>query len=60
MQDVIDSYGVVTVADMYDMAQLTQPYTSNKYGWMNIRNAEVKRVSDGYIIKLPKAMPIDN
>lgn len=60
MQDVIDSYGVVTVADMYDMAQLTQPYTSNKYGWMNIRNAEVKRVGDGYIIKLPKAIPIDN
>lgn len=60
MEDVIDNYGFVTVADLYDMAQLTAPpYTSTKYGWTNIRYAEVVRVRDGYIIKLPRAMPID-
>ena len=41
------------------MADLTSPYTSNKYGWTNIRSAEAVRVRDGYILKLPKAMPID-
>lgn len=59
MDDMIDRYGFVTVADLYDMADLTAPYTSNKYGWTNIRNAEPVRVRDGYILKLPKAMPID-
>ena len=59
MDDIIDRYGFVTVADLYDMADLTAPYTSNKYGWTNIRNAEPVRVRDGYILKLPKAMPID-
>lgn len=59
MVDMIDRYGFVTVADMYDMADLTSPYTSNKYGWTNIRSAEAVRVRDGYILKLPKAMPID-
>lgn len=59
MEDLIDRYGVVTIADMYDMADLTAPHTSNRYGWMNLRNAEVVRVRDGYIIKLPKALPID-
>lgn len=59
MEEVIERYGFVTVADMYDMAGLTEPYTSNKYGWMNIRTAEVVRVRDGYVIKLPKASPID-
>lgn len=59
MVDLIDRYGFVTVADMYDMADLTSPYTSNKYGWTNIRNADVVRVRDGYVLKLPKAMPID-
>lgn len=59
MLDMIDRYGFVTVADMYDMADLTSPYTSNKYGWKNIRSAEAVRVRDGYILKLPKAMPID-
>lgn len=59
MCDVIDQYGFVTVADMYDMVDLTAPYTSTKYGWTNIRNAEPVRVRDGYVLKLPKAMPID-
>ena len=60
MIDVIDRYGFVTVADMYDMADLTGPYTGNKYGWTNIRNAETVRITGGgYILKLPKAMPID-
>lgn len=59
MVEIIDRYGFVTVADMYEMADLTSPYTSNKYGWTNIRNAEPVRVRDGYILKLPKAMPID-
>lgn len=59
MEELIDRYHVVTVADMYDMADMTAPYTSNKYGWTNLRNAEIVRVRDGYIIKLPRAMVID-
>lgn len=60
MSDVIDRYGFVTVADMYDMANLSQPFTSNKYGWTSINNSEVVRqLGGGYIIKLPKAMPMD-
>lgn len=59
MKDVIVNYDWVTVADMYDMADITAPYTGNKYGWSNLRGAEVLRVRDGYIIKLPKANPID-
>lgn len=59
MLDVIERYGFVTVGDLYDMADLTQPYTSNKYGWTNLRTAETVRVSEGYVIKLPKASPIE-
>ncbi len=60
MRDVIDTYGMVTVADMYDMARLDQPYTSNKYGWTSLTHAEIVRLRDGdYIIKLPKAMALD-
>lgn len=59
MDDMIDRYGIVTIADMYDMADMSAPYTSNKYGWTNIRTAEPVRTRDGYILKLPKAMPID-
>lgn len=59
MQDVINRYDIVTVSDMYDMADLPQPYTGNRYGWTNINNAEPVRVRDGWILKLPKPGPID-
>lgn len=59
MGELIDTYGVVSVADMYDLVGITCAYTDNKYGWTNIRNAEPIRVRDGYMIKLPKALPID-
>ena len=61
MRDVIARYGVVTIADMYEMADpnLTAPYTSHKYGWMDVSGAEAVRVRDGYILKLPRAVPID-
>ena len=59
MDELIDTYGIVTIADLYDLAGVTGDYTTNNYGWTNIRSAEVVRVRDGYIIKMPKAMPID-
>ena len=59
MDEIIDTYGIVTIADFYDLAGVTGDYTTNNYGWTNIRSAEVVRVRDGYIIKMPKAMPID-
>ena len=59
MDELIDMYGVVSVADMYDLVGVSCNYTDTKYGWTNIRSAEPVRVRDGYIIKLPKALPID-
>lgn len=58
MNDLIDTYQVVSVADLYDLVGLTGNYTDNKYGWTNLRNADVVRVRDGYMLKLPRAVPI--
>lgn len=58
MDELIDTYGQVSVADMYDLAGITCEYTDNNYGWINIRNATVDRVRDGYILKMPKALPL--
>ena len=59
MCEMIDTYGIVSVADMYDLVGIATNYTDNKYGWTNLRNAEPIRVSNGYMLKLPKAGPID-
>lgn len=57
--ELIDTYKVASVADLYDLVGVDFEYTDNKYGWTNLRNAEVMRVRDGYTLKLPKALPID-
>lgn len=59
MDEAIDTYGVVSVADLYDLVGISGNYTDNKYGWTNIKNAEPIRVRDGYLLKLPKALPIE-
>lgn len=59
MYQCIRKYGVVAVSEMYEMVELTAPFTANNYGWMDISTATVERVYGGYIIRLPKAMPIE-
>ena len=59
MDELIDQYGLVSVADLYDLVGINGNYTDNKYGWFNIRTASVVRVRDGYMIKLPKAVPLN-
>lgn len=59
MDDLIDAYDIVSVADLYDLVGIQGNYTDNKYGWTNLRNATVQRVRDGYLLKLPKALPLD-
>ena len=59
MDELIATYQVVSVADFYDLVGVSGNYTDNKYGWTDIRNASVIRVRDGYMIKLPKALPLN-
>lgn len=59
MEELIDMYQLVSVADFYDLVGVSGNYTDNKYGWTNVRNASVVRVRDGYMIKLPKALPLN-
>lgn len=59
MEDIIDEYGSVTVADLNDLIGITGNYTDNKYGWKDLRNARIERVRGGdYTIKFPKVVPI--
>lgn len=59
MEDLIATYNVVSVADFYDLVDVSCHYTDNNYGWTDIRSASIQRTRDGYIIRLPRPMPID-
>ena len=56
MSEIIDKYGFVTVADLYDISGLPGAYyTDSKIGWKgSIEESTIKRVRDGYVIDLPK------
>lgn len=59
MEELIDKYGFVTVADLYDLSGLQCDYTDNKYGWLDLRSADVFGTGGGYTIKLPRAAALD-
>lgn len=61
MSELCDSFGAVSVADVYELADVTNDnYTLNKYGWTSMEGAQVVRLSGGgFTIKMPKARPFD-
>lgn len=59
MDEMIETYGMVSVADLYDLVGVTGNYTDHKYGWTSLRTAEAVRASDGYLLKLPRATPLN-
>lgn len=59
MFEIVDEYGMVSLNDLYDLVGITGNYTDNKYGWTDIRGAYVEHVRDGYMIKMPRIVPLN-
>ena len=60
MHDIIAQYGTVSVADLYDLARVPNDnFTMNRYGWTTLNGAQSVRVRDGYILKLPRVVPLN-
>lgn len=58
LDELIDVYGMASVADLYDLVGISGQYTDNKYGWTDVRSASHVRVRDGYLLKMPRAKPL--
>lgn len=61
MYDILSTYPTVSVADLYDLADMppTNNYMLNRYGWVDLSGSTVVRTRDGYILKLPRAVPLN-
>ena len=60
MNDIINQYGTVSVSDLYDLTNYPNDnFSMNRYGWTSINGATPVRVRNGYILKLPKAIPLN-
>ena len=52
--DLIEEYGLATVADLYDLCGITTEYTDENWGWTSSRYMSVVRSRHGYMLQLPK------
>lgn len=59
LDDLLNRYPSVSIADLNELVGITGRYTDNKYGWTDIRQAYIERTRDGYILRMPKAIPLD-
>lgn len=58
MDEIMEEYGAVRVADLFDLVGLTGEFTDHAYGWYDIRSARVESTRDGFKIRMPKAQPL--
>ena len=58
MDEIMQEYEIVRVADLNDLAGVSCDFPANDYGWTNIRNARVVHVRDGWVIEMPRAVSI--
>ena len=58
MNECVQRYGMVSVADFYDMIGQKGNYTDNNYGWKDLTLARVDRAIEGYRIIFPRVISL--
>lgn len=58
LYDLLNQYELVTVKDLYSLLGVSSTYTDLNYGWTDLRGSDIVRVTQGYLLKLPKPQPI--
>ena len=70
MEEILDQYGQVTVADYYDLFGESTDFTNNKYGWTDLSDVKIRRVPrafydedarrycDGFLVEMPREMAL--
>ena len=59
MYDYWETYGIVSLAEYYDLVGVAGDFTDNKWGWDNLKGSRILRVRDGYIVDLPRMIPLN-
>ncbi len=53
----IQEYDFVYVNDLYQMVGITPTFVDTKWGWNDLREAEIRRVREGWVLILPRPVP---
>jgi hypothetical protein len=57
--ELVDQYGMATVADFYDAVGMASEYTDRRYGWTELEEATVRPVRGGFILDMPRTHVIN-
>ena len=59
--EIADTYGIAKVSDFYSLAGETERsnFTDHNYGWDALGSAGVERVRDGWVVALPRPIPLN-
>lgn len=58
LDDMIATYGYARVSDIYDCIGVSCDYTYNNYGWEHLGSARVVGTRDGFVLDLPRVIPL--
>lgn len=57
--ETVEYYGQASRGDMLDSCGMRTEHTDYKWGWKDLSTASVVRVRDGYLLKMPREIPLD-
>lgn len=56
----IKDYDSASIADLFDLIDISGKYTDNNWGWTNAEDIGLRRVSNGYLIDVAEADLLDD
>lgn len=59
LRNIVEEYGQASVRHLYELVDEDAHSTDEKWGWFDLRHANVSRVSNGYRLNLPRTHPLD-
>lgn len=59
LTNLVDDYGHAKISDLYELVGITGSYIDDKWGWNDLSRASTSRVRQGYLLDLPKPIPLD-
>lgn len=60
MFDLLSQYGVVYVADLYELTGIQSSHIDHKWGWTSLRGAKARRMNNGaFLLDLPEPESLD-
>jgi len=59
LKDIVDKYEAASVKDLYEIVGVDFHHTDAKWGWTNLEDARIRRVSNGYLLELPRTEALD-